>query len=370
CEIRPGPEFLLRKYKFRDNHFSLHQYYYEDPGCSIHSHGVVAEGEYKTRRRSWIVPGGTEVRGAFRFRAFRKKKHKKSKKSKKSRELFLGDIHTDMQRRHTYRPAGYQAPLKESKVRKCHVCTLVANSNDFFPPKLSHVVRTTSKISGDWISRRCEVRQYGQFLTRQLTFYKDHKSWQGYYHFYNDPLCSVPSYSLFVKGNFVPSGRSKVIHGAWNYNFRLTRLKVTLKNQMMVKNFNFYSYLGCGNPQSWKLDVEQDVTSYGGCALLGISLPNNEFEIVMTKIIRRKRHLFIGQRPTDGGSLSTLDRRPTSFQDPLVQCKGNRKPLKLISNEIPTFEMLKQMEVPTNHGNPLTLYINMLLIILAICFSH
>ena len=257
------------------------------------------------------------------------------------------------------------------QIRKCHDCSLVANSNDFYPPKLPHAVTSLPRLSGDWISRRCEVRQYGQFLTRHLTFYSDQKSWQGRYDFFKDPLCSVSSFSLSVKGSYDDDGESKVIFGAKNYRFRISRLKVTLQDKMMVNNFNFYSHLGCGIPKSWRLNIEQDVTSSGGCVILGISLPNIEFEIMKMEKVRRKLHLFIGQRPTDGKSLSTHARRPTSFQEPLVRCKNKsiRKKIKtkktihkkikakkiihkksnVLSNEIPTFEMLKQL--PINIGN-------------------
>ncbi|XP_074645819.1 protein APCDD1-like [Tubulanus polymorphus] len=62
CEIRPGPEYLLRKYIFRNStSFEAHQYYYEDSQCSRPLYGAIARGSVKMLRESWTVPGGTEA---------------------------------------------------------------------------------------------------------------------------------------------------------------------------------------------------------------------------------------------------------------------------------------------------------------------
>ena len=208
CEVRPGPEFLLRKYKFKNSHFVLRQYYYEDPGCTRHSYGVVAEGDFKLLQKSWMVPGGTEARYTVRnvsiipysrektkifqkmsshcsklsgilwkpyrkykilnfppsnhyrnkdhsfskdfdcsnlfnasfhelqlmrveihrqrsyksYRMFRVIKHRKARKVK---ELYLGDIHTDIGSRRSYRPTSYQQSLRSSST----VCITDAEVN-------------------------------------------------------------------------------------------------------------------------------------------------------------------------------------------------------------------------------------------------
>jgi len=62
--MRPGPEFLLRKYIiYPSGRFQLFQFYYSDADCHepafcIEARGRFTKGSY---RRSWTVPGGTET---------------------------------------------------------------------------------------------------------------------------------------------------------------------------------------------------------------------------------------------------------------------------------------------------------------------
>ncbi|KAK3610294.1 hypothetical protein CHS0354_029760 [Potamilus streckersoni] len=62
CEIRPGPEFLLRKYFFKRTSFIAHQYYYADEECIKPVYSIVAKGSYHLQQESWRVPGGLEAR--------------------------------------------------------------------------------------------------------------------------------------------------------------------------------------------------------------------------------------------------------------------------------------------------------------------
>ena len=60
--MRPGGEFLLRKYTFFNikHQFELHQYYYSDSDCTRPSHSVVAKGRLFVGEPSWIVPGALD----------------------------------------------------------------------------------------------------------------------------------------------------------------------------------------------------------------------------------------------------------------------------------------------------------------------
>ncbi|KAL3859598.1 hypothetical protein ACJMK2_009812, partial [Sinanodonta woodiana] len=62
CEIRPGPEFLLRKYFFKRTSFVAHQYYYADEDCTNPIYSILAKGSYHLQQESWRVPGGLEAR--------------------------------------------------------------------------------------------------------------------------------------------------------------------------------------------------------------------------------------------------------------------------------------------------------------------
>ncbi|XP_069112949.1 protein APCDD1-like [Argopecten irradians] len=416
CEIRPGPEFLLRKYRFKRGKFVLHQYYYSGPECSEPLYGVKAQGTVKLLRPSWIVPGGMEAKyrlhnvsiipfqehiaKEFRwkireqcpqvqshtwkpyrsyqimnfppYKKYRMYKHRnvdydcmhlfnltfhelqllrveihrqsgrvdKNKiqtypsryaKSFEEVNLFLGDIHTDKKQRQTYRPSSYQTALRNAKTKTCQICNGIANSNDFYPPKINQRKAPRFHLEGDWVSSGCETRQYGQFLTRKLTFLSDGKSWQGQYDFFEDPLCRKGSFSLSVKGTYAGGKVSKVISGTKEYNFRLIRLKITPKNKQMVNTLRLYDG-HCGVRNAWKINEQQDVTSTGGCDVLGIILPNVEFEILRMVASERQTLLYVGQWTMSNVALRNKDSRPTSFQQPLVRCSDSVT--KVTSNRI------------------------------------
>ncbi|EEC03986.1 hypothetical protein IscW_ISCW017500 [Ixodes scapularis] len=62
CEVRPGPEFLLRKYHFyEDGSFHLQQFFYLDNSCTVPAYALDAWGKLQLSRPSWVVPGGTEA---------------------------------------------------------------------------------------------------------------------------------------------------------------------------------------------------------------------------------------------------------------------------------------------------------------------
>ncbi|OWF48796.1 Protein APCDD1 [Mizuhopecten yessoensis] len=416
CEIRPGPEFLLRKYRFKRGKFQLHQYYYSGPDCAEPLYGVKAHGTIKLLRPSWIVPGGMEAKYRLHnvsiipfqeriakefwfkvreqcqgvkghtwkpyrsyqimnfppYKKYRLHKHRNidydctqlfnltfhelqllrvevhrqsgrvdknkistypSRYSKSFEEvnLLLGDIHTDRSQRHTYRPSSYQTGLRNSKTKTCQICNGIANSNDYYPPKIDRPKPTKFHLQGDWVSSGCETRQYGQFLTRKLSFLQDGKSWQGQYDFFEDPLCRKGSFSLSVKGTYTRGKVSKVISRSKELNFRLIRLKITPKNKQMVNTLRMYDG-HCGVRNAWKINEQQDVTSTGGCDVLGIILPNVEFEILRMVTSERQTLLYVGQWTVNNVPHKNKELRPTSFQQPLVRCSDSAP--KVTSNRI------------------------------------
>lgn len=202
----------------------------------------------------------------------------------------------------------------------CSVCRRITNATHWLPPILD--VRETIDVGlqGEWVSRKCETRPNGQYLTRHLTFLMNNKSWQGMYEFYKDALCSEPSFKIEVKGTYVKGQRSSKIHSAYNYIFKTSRLKITPLDFHMVSFLNGYYGGQCGKAGTWRISVTNDVTDTNGCATLGITLPNIEYELMKTEYEERNSFLHVGQRPSDFETMSTPKNRPTSFQDSLVKC--------------------------------------------------
>lgn len=61
CEVRPGPEFILRSYSFMENNFfRLLQHFYDDESCIFPLHTVIAIGNLTLKGSSWVTPSGTE----------------------------------------------------------------------------------------------------------------------------------------------------------------------------------------------------------------------------------------------------------------------------------------------------------------------
>ncbi|XP_046685733.1 protein APCDD1-like [Homalodisca vitripennis] len=62
CEVRPGPEFLLRSHTFLPNGtFHLIEFHYGDESCSQPLYSLSGYGQFWPRGRSWLAPGGTDV---------------------------------------------------------------------------------------------------------------------------------------------------------------------------------------------------------------------------------------------------------------------------------------------------------------------
>lgn len=100
-------------------------------------------------------------------------------------------------------------------------------------------------------------------------------------------------------------------------------MRVTAAEEPTAKLLNGTRPGKCGQAGGWAVGVEQDLTPTDGCTLLGIKLPHKEYELFKTELDHRKHLLlFIGERPADGSSPDRPQRRPTSFQAPMVLCSG------------------------------------------------
>ncbi|KAM5135656.1 protein APCDD1-like [Mantella aurantiaca] len=373
--------------------FKALQFYYTDPQCHHPSYSLVIKGKLRLRQASWITRGATEAdyhlhkvgivfysqeamsdirtqmnrtcsgfvstgrtwapgrvyellsakvgrdcTAAITFSMHElslvrlEKQYNGHQGGGLVEKLFLGDIHTDRSERVHYRPNGYQQPLQSAlhHTHPCHVCGIIYNANEHQPPVLPRTPQPPPHLRGEWVSSQCEVRPNVLFLTRYLTFHEDNLSWEGYYYHYADPLCKQPTFTLRAAGHFTKGIHSERVKGGTELVFTVNQVWVRPLNQVILQMLNTSRSGSCGETGSWTIGEEQDISISGGCTTLGISLPHTEYELFK---IEQDNHskllLYMGERPTDGSSPSTPQKRPTSYQAPLIQCSGEfTEPLK------------------------------------------
>ncbi|KAF4095491.1 protein APCDD1-like [Onychostoma macrolepis] len=340
CEVRPGPEFLTRSYRFFPNgSFQALQFFYRDPDCSEPSSSLLIRGSVRPQRGSWLVHGGTfsEVHvSRVQLQCLQTTCDPDPDRSMqeltlmrlelRAEELFLGDVHTERAQRSLHQPAGYQSPLRSAKAECRGVCQIVSSADLHHPPVLPARPERPVRLQGSWVSTRCEVRPGVLFLTRQLTFHEDSQTWTGQYDHFSDPVCRHPTFSISASGRYSRGAPSAAIGGAVEFTFTVTHMMVTPMDVATTFLLSAFRGRECGAEGSWKLGVPQDVTSTSGCAALGVRLPHMEYELFRAgQDPSGHSLLYNGQRPSDGSSPDRPERRPTSFQPPLIRCERHER---------------------------------------------
>ena len=245
------------------------------------------------------------------------------------------------------------AVLKYVNTYRCNYCNTVSNKNCFFlqtrdcklcrkikkasesrPPRLQKVRDEKQLIiDGYWTSMSCETRSYGQFVKRSLVFHPNGVSWEGEYDFYRDPDCKHGSLSVLVSGDYVKERKSRKIAGTSDYKFNITQMSIIPRDFFTTNTLNHASNYTCGISGLWKLDSKQSILNTNGCGILGLHVPTTEYEIIKLETRDHEDVLLVGDRPSDGKSLSEPNIRPTSFQPPLVRCMIERT-----NNELPQLD--------------------------------
>jgi len=242
----------------------------------------------------------------------------------------------------------------ESVLQKqgCPLCRLVANSNDFRPPSLSRRrhhdddddddLDTARHLTGEWHSVRCETRPLGVFLVRHLAFSRDNRTWTAHYRHFADPYCHREMFSVVARGHYTAGPPARRFHNTRHFTFDVHAVYVTPHDVRLLDTLQ--ADVSCGARDLWRLDARQDVTRTNGCASLGIAVPQRQYELVKLERGREHVKLYLGQSPTDGGNPVSPERRPSSFQAPLVQCSDE---LKIILAYGPGYRVISP---PTSGG--------------------
>ena len=197
----------------------------------------------------------------------------------------------------------------------------MSRGNERSPPQLHARPRLPAYLGGDWVSGRCEPRPLGLFLRRRMHFRAGDRSWIGVYNYFSEPTCTQRTVDAVASGRY-ELGRAddSLVAGATPVQLRVERASVTVWDSSISRDLQ--ADPPCGAPDLWQVGVQNDLSLSPGCALLGIGVPNLDYDIVRVDMDDwGSALLYFGQPDTDNKRRGP-DERPTSYQLPLLRCRG------------------------------------------------
>uniref|UniRef100_A0A1I8I098 TPR_REGION domain-containing protein n=1 Tax=Macrostomum lignano TaxID=282301 RepID=A0A1I8I098_9PLAT len=193
--------------------------------------------------------------------------------ARKRRQLHLGEIATNMKQRRRHRPSGFQPPLEDANNDPCPGCYPVLHASLKTPPILLLQTLLPDYPTGEWVSSVCESRPRNTYVTRRLVFDNDaEQQWTGTYNNFHDPLCKRPFFSFTATGRVISRDIDEHNPDARQFDFLITGLSITPRDQRSLNQMNTYIGYGCGRT-SWRINRTQDVTNTNGCDHLRLHVP-------------------------------------------------------------------------------------------------
>ncbi|OQV21371.1 putative Protein APCDD1 [Hypsibius exemplaris] len=256
-----------------------------------------------------------------------------------------------------HRPVSYLADFlikTDSEITHCPVCRAIeAARSPSQPPVLRDRKHQPpflqSELAGQWHSvSECESRPSGSFIRRILTLQPDSAEWQGEYQHYTEPDCQQRSFTILGSGTFTLEEPYALIPSAQKIDFLVVNASVTAHLDFVLQQLTAPNNSDCGLG-TWFLNSPKDITPTNGCRLLGLTIPNADFNIVrLERDTFSNGLLFLGQdyqesavphphnSPEHFENSATISLRPTSFQPALLQCPPRTQQRTTLSSSAAT----------------------------------
>ncbi|KAG7277152.1 hypothetical protein CRUP_022615 [Coryphaenoides rupestris] len=348
CEVRAGPEFLTRSYRFYTNNtFLVHQFYYGDNHCTTPTYTLMVRGRLRLRQASWIIRGGTEAdyqlhstHLVFHTASVAKELGQRLNRSCSRHGGALGggargppagpwepgvlyDLSSEEGGCDCSRALNFAMhELQLLRVEKqymhhnldhlnhdhgCIACRVISRSDDSHPPILPPRADLTVGLYGQWVSQRWRGAPRGALPHATLHLPRQQPHVGGPLLPLLGPICKHPTFAIYARGRYSRGLHSTRVMGGTEFRLQRSLNSPTLPspvNHMRVKPMdlattsllNVFNGNECGAEGLLAGGVEQDVTLTDGCVALGIRLPHTEYELFRLEQ-ERPRPLPALQRP-------------------------------------------------------------------------
>ena len=253
--------------------------------------------------------------------SYSKTRLERDEMSSKSSTLFFGDIPAfNTSQMHNYQPEKFQYGLSRVDRPRCNVCHLGKDSDS---PPILPAPTSLDMFQGDWVTDKCIAVNENFYVTTIYSFGID--SFIQINNFFDDKDCKKKSLSYKLEGKnarYVPG-----VQGLIGLRLRVERMHLTPYEKRMLSVLR--NAKSCGIRDQWKLSMEQDVTSTGGCPdIFPVGLPYNNNVLVRAGKFGDHSELYIED-----------DKRGMGFSYNLVTCNSvTQKIVRRITTMKPTEE--------------------------------